>query len=106
MTAADPQPGDWVKITGKVVELHPNDVDLGVELFSKTDQYVAFVRRDLCKPTGKPIPDEPSVDSVVLVNGEAFQRCLRGWVGIGHARSFSWVSLAGGSSNPVVIHHG
>ncbi len=71
MTGRNPQPGNWVKITARVLELHPNDVDLGVELFSKTDQYPAFVRRDLCEPTEKPIPAEPPIESVALVSSPA-----------------------------------
>ena len=59
--------GDWVTIIGQVKELHPNDVDLGVEVFSKTDQYTAFVRRDLCAPTDKPIGREPARGSVALL---------------------------------------
>jgi len=68
--------GDWVTVTGRVVELHPNDVDLGVELFSKTDQYKAFVRRDLCAPAGRPIEPEPDEGSVALIGkgGNAWQR--------------------------------
>ncbi|MET0416036.1 MAG: hypothetical protein ABW022_08450 [Actinoplanes sp.] len=79
MTDWNPQPGDWVTITGKIVELHPNDVDLGVEVFSKTDQYTAFVRRDLCSPAEKPIPAEPDEGSAVLVGSFAYQRQERAW---------------------------
>lgn len=76
--APDFQVGDWVTITGRIVELHGNDVDLGVEVFSKTDQYTAFVRRDLCAHAAKPIPEEPAAGSVALVNGLAYQRAAGG----------------------------
>lgn len=72
--------GDWVTITGRIKEFHPNTVDIGVEVFSKTDQYTAFVRRDLCAPTTAPIPDEPAEGSVALLKGRAYQRVDDAWV--------------------------
>lgn len=104
MTDFLPQPGDWVKVTAKVLELHPNHVDLGLELFSKTDQYKAFVRRDLCESTSKPIPDEPDPGSVALLGGIAYQ--LRGgvWRRPGSKRGVTWVELQG-LGDVEVIHH-
>ncbi|GLY08324.1 hypothetical protein [Actinoplanes sp. NBRC 101535] len=112
MTDNRPQPGTWVAITAKVVELHPNDVDLGVELFSKTDQIQAFVRADLCTPTSKPILAEPDVGSVALLmvgpRPVAYQR-------LGDDRWYSggWASRKGGLTwaelnqlgDVEVIHH-
>lgn len=67
--------GDWVTITGQIKEFHPNTIDLGVEVFSKTDQYTAFVRRDLCAPGTKPLAAQPAEGSVALLNGHmAYQR--------------------------------
>ena len=104
--------GDWVTITGRIVELHPNDVDLGVEVFSKTDQYIAFVRRDLCAPTAKPIPDEPGEGSVALLmvtpGPVAYQRLGDGhWYSageVGRADGMTWVALQA-LGDVEVIHH-
>ena len=102
--------GDWVAVTARVVELHPNDIDLGVELFSKTDQYKAFVRRDLCRAAGRPIEPEPDEGSVALVGkgGTAWQR-----LGDGHWYSAGAVTTDAGMTwaevnalgEPAVIHH-
>lgn len=108
MTDWNPQPGDWVTITGKIVELHPNQIDLGVEVFSKTDQYTAFVRRDLCAPTAKPIPDEPDEGSVAMVNDVAHQRLGDGhWYSageVGRADGLTWAQLHM-LGDVEVIHH-
>ena len=103
--------GDWVAITGRVVELHPNDIDLGVEVFSKTDQYVAFVRWDLCAPTTRPVGPEPDEGSVALLGKgrTAWQR-----LGDGHWYSAGAVTTSDGVSwgalhtlgDVEVIHHG
>ncbi len=105
MTNWNPQPGDWVTITGQVKELHPNDVDLGVDVFSKTDQYTAFVRRDLCAPTAKPIPDEPADDSVALLGRDAYQRVGSQWLAAGGSSAMSWREL-NQRGDVEVIHHG
>lgn len=109
MTDWNPQPGDWVTIAGKIVELHPNQVDVGVALFSKTDQYTAFVRRDLCKHTAKPIPDEPDDGSVALVNLVAHQRFGDGhWYSageVGRTEGLTWGQLHM-LGDVKVIHHG
>lgn len=99
------QPGDWVTITGRIVELHPNDVDLGVEVFSKTDQYTAFVRRDLCAPTTKPIPDEPVEWSVALLNHRrSFQREGDLWLSADGRNRVRWETLHD-MGHVEVIHH-
>ncbi len=101
----DFQPGDWVTITGRIVELHPNDVDLGVEVFSKTDQYTAFVRRDLCAPTSKPIPEEPAEGSVALLNGfTAYQRISGVWSSTNGSTRVRWATLQE-LGDVEVIHH-
>lgn len=104
MTAWNPQPADWVLTRAKVVEVHPNGVDLGLELFSKTDQYTAFVRRDLCQPTDKPIPDEPDDESVALVGRDAFQRVGNLWVGVASHSGLTWAEL-NRLDEVEVIHH-
>jgi hypothetical protein len=99
--------GDWVTITGRIVEFHPNTVDLGVEVFSKTDQYVAFARRDLCAPTTKPIPDEPGEGSVALLSRRAWQRLGDDhWyaVDIGVGARLTWAELQM-RGDVEVIHH-
>jgi hypothetical protein len=98
--------GDWVTVTGRIVEFHPNSVDLGVEVFSKTDQYTAFVRRDLCAPTAKPIPREPAEGSVALLKGRAYQRVDDAWVapfGIG-VEVLRWQRM-NEQGDVEVIHH-
>lgn len=112
MTDFRPQPGEWVKITAKVLELHPNDIDLGLELFSKTDQYPAFVRRDLCEPREKPIPDEPGEGSVALLMAQpgpvAHQRLGDGhWYSageVGRSEGLTWVELNGLGDVEVIYH--
>lgn len=101
----DFQPGDWVTITGQIKELHPNDVDLGVEVFSKTDQYTAFVRRDLCAPGLKPIPEQPGIGAVALLNGRAFQRVDSVWVALNGTERLHWETLQG-RGDVLVIHEG
>jgi len=102
---ADFETGDWVTITGRIKELHPNQVDLGVEVFSKTDQYTAFVRRDLCAPTAKPIPDEPAEGSVALLNGAtAYQRISGVWAATNGAPRVFWETLQE-LGEVEVIHH-
>jgi hypothetical protein len=99
--------GDWVTITGRVHELHPNDVDLGVEVFSKTDQYTAFVRRDLCAPTARPVEPEPDKGSVVMADGVAHQRAQDDgsvWYEVGCEVPRTWDEL-NQLDEPVVIHH-
>lgn len=97
--------GDWVAITARIVELHPNDVDYGVELFSKTDQYTAFVRRDLCEPTTKPLEPEPGEGSVALLNGVvAYQRRDDYWVQAGYTGGYTWSGL-NEMGDVQVIHH-
>lgn len=106
MTAHSPQPGDWVSLTAKVVELHPNHVDLGLELFSKTDQYTTWVRRDLCTPADKPIPDEPAMGTVVMVNGGIYQRLVDDhWYAAGSEEGRTWADL-NRAGDVEVIHHG
>ena len=107
MTTISPQPGDWVKVTAKVVKLHPNDIELGLEFFSKTDQHTVFVRRDLCEPTEKPIPAEPGDKSVALLAGIAYQRLGDGlwFVAGGATNGFTWEQL-NGFGEVEVIHHG
>jgi hypothetical protein len=75
------------------VELHPNGVDYGVELFSKTDQYTAFVREDLCTPTHKPAPPEPSDGSVALIAGIAYQRKGLHWIRAGFPGGYTWKAV-------------
>ena len=106
MTAVDPQPGDWVLIRAQVIEEHPNGRDVGVELYSKTDQYTAFVRRDLVvEIVPKPIPEEPDRGSVALVGGEAFQLNQGGmWMPAGDDYSLTWAGLHE-RGDVVVIHH-
>ena len=107
MTGFNPQPGDWVKVTAKVLELHPNDVDLGLELFSKTDQYLGFIRRDLCEPREKPTPDEPGEASVALLDVMAYQRLGDGhWYAAGSTaiEVYTWVEL-NRLGDVKVIHH-
>lgn len=41
------KPGDTVTIRVKVLEVGPADLGMKVELFSKTDQYPAWIRTDL-----------------------------------------------------------
>jgi hypothetical protein len=93
MTDIDFRPGDWVTITARITELHPNCVDLGVELFSKTDQYTAFVHYDRCTPTDKPLPEEPGVGSVALLNGRAYQRVSGVWVAANGTERLHWETL-------------
>lgn len=100
--------GDWVTITGRIKKLHPNDVDLGVELFSKTDQYTAFVRSDLCAPTAKPIHEEPGEGSVALAADRAWQRLGDDhWhrVAAGVQAGLTWAELQA-ASDVEVIHYG
>lgn len=104
MTTTPFEVGDWVTITGRIVEFHPNTVDLGVEVFSKTDQYTAFVRRDLCAPTTKPIPDEPDEGSVALVDGTAYQRGSGWWRKPMEAYGYDWAELQA-LGDVEVIHH-
>lgn len=100
--------GDWVAITARITEIHPNGIDYGVELFSKTDQYRAFVRADLCTPTAKPIPYEPDEGSVALLAGVAHQRLGDGfWYpagNVGRDHGISWATLQG-LGDVEVIHH-
>jgi hypothetical protein len=97
--------GDWVAITGRIVEVHGNGVDLAVELFSKTDQYKCWIRADLCTPTDKPVPDEPREGSVALVNGvSAYQRRDDYWVQAGFTGGYRWESLHE-FGEVQVIHH-
>lgn len=64
--AAEVRPGDVVLIRATVVENTPG-VGVLVELFSKTDQYEAWVRHDLVAARDRPdVPDEP-VDGTWLV---------------------------------------
>jgi hypothetical protein len=97
------KPGDWVKITAKVAEVSPNCVDLVVELFSKTDQYLASVRADNCEPTSKPIPPEPAEGSVVLLGGSAWQRVGEWWQQAGLYEETTWEQL-NARGDVVVIH--
>lgn len=96
--------GGWVTITGQIKNIHHNGIDLGVKLFSKTDQYMAYVRRDLCAPTTKPIPDEPEEGSVALVNGRAWQRVGVTWVSTSGIERMRWASLQE-RGDVEVIHH-
>jgi hypothetical protein len=100
--------GDWVTITGRIVEFHPNTVDVGVEVFSKTDQYTAFVRRDLCAPTLKPLREEPGIGSVALLDGEAWQLVdERRWYSAtttGDVEGRTWAQL-NALGDVEVIHH-
>lgn len=61
--------GSWVLIRAKVLEVYGADVGLTVELFSKTDQYKAIIRRDLVVDViDPPLPPEPSHDAIVTVD--------------------------------------
>lgn len=103
-----PTVGDWVAITARIIEIHPNNVDYAVELFSKTDQYKCWVRRDLCQLTDKPIPDQPDEGSVALLDGVAHQRLGDGfWYpagNVGRDHGISWATLQG-LGDVEVIHH-
>lgn len=96
--------GDWVAITARIVELHPNGVDYGVELFSKTDQWKAFVRSDLCTPIARPLPPEPDEGSVALVLDRAYQRFGSVWVGVDSTTRLRWASL-NDLGDVAVVHH-
>jgi hypothetical protein len=53
----DPQPGDWVTVTGQLVSRndsphHPDD--LPVRLESRNEDYVAHIRRDRTVPCAAP----------------------------------------------------
>jgi hypothetical protein len=50
---ADIQPGRWVKITARVVDLHPNG-DLGVELPAHAGFACIYVSRDRCELAAVP----------------------------------------------------
>lgn len=50
---ADFEPGRWVKITARVVDLHPNG-DLGVELPAHAGFACIYVSRDRCEPAAEP----------------------------------------------------
>lgn len=59
--------GDHVLIRAKVVKVAGADVGVLVELFSKTDQYDAWVRPDLITgKTAPPAPPEPDRTYVVV----------------------------------------
>jgi hypothetical protein len=104
VTGFNPQPGDWVKVTAKVLG-RPIPEEVEVELFSKSTQYSDLVRVDLCEPTEKPIRSEPDPGSVALVGGIAYQ--FRGgvWRRPGSKRGVTWVEL-NGLGDVEVIHHG
>lgn len=99
-----PQPGDWVSITARVVA-RPTPENVEVEMFSRTDQYTTLVRRDLCQPAEKPIPDEPANDSVAMVGRDAYQRVGNLWIGIADHSGLTWPELCR-LGDVEVIHHG
>jgi hypothetical protein len=105
MTSVDPKPGDWVLIRAKVLD-RPIPEDVTVELFSKVDQQAIRVRVDLCEVTSKPIPEEPAVGSVALVDDVAFQLNNHGglWMVAGDDYGLSWAGLHD-RGDVVVIHH-
>jgi hypothetical protein len=93
VTAVDPQPGDWVLIRAKVLE-RPFPETVLVELWSKTDQYQAHVRPDLCvQIVPKPIPDEPAEGAVVMLNAAAYQRVGGEWFRAGYSEGYAWEQL-------------
>lgn len=102
MTASDVQPGDWVLTRAKVLELHPNDMDLRLEFFSKTDQWSGWVRRDLCDPSERPIPKEPADGTIVVLDGMAYQRLTDAWYRPGRPERRTWVEL-NQEGEPIVI---
>jgi hypothetical protein len=92
--AVDPQPGDWVLIRAKVLE-RPFPETVLVELFSKTDQYPAHVRPDLCvQIVPKPLPEEPGMGSIAVIDGGVYQRLVDDhWYGAGNEQGRTWVEL-------------
>jgi hypothetical protein len=95
VTDLDPQPGDWVQIRAKVVA-RPTPENVTIELFSRVDQYTTDVRVSACEVIPKPIPDEPGVNSVVLVESIAYQHLAGRWYepGWGEASDgHTWASL-------------
>lgn len=101
MTDVDLQPGDWVEISAKVLELHPNGIDVCLELFSKTDQYRAFVRKDLVTTiVPAPIPPEPGDDEVVMVDNRVYQRIGGQWRRAGSVNPYTWLELCQMDENP------
>ncbi len=102
----DPQRGDWVLIRARVTR-RPTPENVEVELFSATDQFFATVRADLCEITAKPIPDEPAVGSVALLDGDAYQRIENRWYAAnsGMVSGWTWTELHE-IGDVEVIHHG
>lgn len=74
-----PKPGDEVLIRGRVVEHLPGLGTL-VELFSKTDQYQAWVRLDLIAEVVLPdVPAEPGDGTWLAATGEGPWTAPRVW---------------------------
>lgn len=62
--------GDWVLIRAQVVKVHGSDIGYAVELFSKTDQYEAYIRPDLVVAKTDP-PPQPEPDREYLIKDRA-----------------------------------
>lgn len=58
--------GDWVLIRAKVLEARGGEIGYSVELFSKTDQYAAWVRPDLITAKARR-PEAPEADRRAVV---------------------------------------
>lgn len=109
--------GDWVAVTGPVVQLHPNGVDVGVEVVA-ADGRACMVWADggrcyLNQIPERPdpvLPEEPPVGSVVLVTGlsgnvRLYQRFRAGWMRPGPPEVFTWQQLHA-CGEVRVVHHG
>lgn len=113
-TAGQLKPGDEVLIRGVVVEAM-DGVGVSVELFSKTDQYVGWIRLDqLARLILADVPEEPgdgtwltATDYDVVVNVfhrddarapvDAERRWRRRWLVVGTGEWIDW---------PTVVHRG
>lgn len=96
--------GDIVTARGRVLEVHTEQV--GIQLFSKTDEYCAWVRNDeVTKLVDAEDADQPEVGQLVAVPDEirgvprVFQRCwenqTQGYREIGTSEWYSWRELKG-----------
>jgi hypothetical protein len=90
------------------VVARPIPENVEVVLRSKTDEYTALVRVDLCAPAEKRLPAEPEEGSVVMVNDVAHQRLGDGhWYSageVGRADGLAWWELHM-LGDVEVIHH-
>lgn len=60
------EPGDYVLVRGKVLKGDDGELGYCIELFSKTDQYGAWVRPDLViEKAEMPLPPEPDQSAIV-----------------------------------------